>query len=325
MNYFRRILIFSGLPLILIIISELIARIYYPAHSDLPIKYRYFSRNCNTVECLVSGHSHAEKGIDPNQLSMKVFNLAFSAQDLYYTCKTIQKYMSDLPGLNTIIIAIDPFIFRYNEQNSSPYFVKDYFFYEGIWPQNGIDFSFLLNSSVLWLNRGNILKDIVNRDFQEKSIKIYSKVKFPDHPAEGQYLTVDGQRIAVGKMDDQSLVKDAESTIRRIMQHQDSTVIMKNYKYLKKMIQLSREKGINVILIYMPVTSYYEDLIPQYIKFEAANLINSLIKSNGNVTFYDFSNCFRENTEYFYNSDHLNYTGALHFSEMLDPFLMKSQ
>ncbi|HPD65370.1 MAG TPA: hypothetical protein P5050_06085 [Bacteroidia bacterium] len=325
MSYWKKILIFSLIPITFLLVLEMTARQIYPAHSDLPLKYACFEKKADETVCLITGHSHAEKGIDPSQLNIPSFNLAYSAQDLYYTRQTIKKYLPKLEKVKLIVLAIDPFIFRYDEQNSSPYFVKDYFFSLGIWPRRGFDFQFWLNASVFWLNRGRFFNDLIDRDIEKKEIRVYKREQAPTSGGEGQYLMDDGQRLAIGIMNASELKRDAEATLKRILQHSDRKIISKNFSFLQQLIQSASGKNIQVIMIYMPVCQYYNELIPEEVRKESDMLIKKLLASEKNVEFYDFSDYFKGRNEYFFNADHLNNQGAKVFSRMLGTTVLKNR
>lgn len=72
------------------------------------------------------------------------------------------------------------------------------------------------------------------------------------------------------------------------------------------------------MLITTPFSKYYTDLIPEDFLNEFQTTVNTIAAETG-TRYYDYSNDsrFRENLEYFSDSDHLNEAGAAYFSGLL--------
>jgi len=313
----KRILLFLSFPFTVLLLLEIVSRQMFLSHSDMTAKFNEFDEVKSQIEVLFMGNSHVEKGINPDLIAEKSFNLAFSAQDLYYNHKILQKHISEMHNLKKLVIGIDPFAFYYDESINSMFFVKDYFYYEQIWPKNGFDLPFLFNSSVFWLNRGDFFIRLLQFNFTKSKIEVIKSEKFSEINDPGQYLLTNGMRLAIGKMNESELKNDALITINRIVNNSKTELISENYSYLSKMIKLADNNGVEVILVCCPVYENYISRIPESIKMTSDSLINNLVRQNQKVRFYDFSSVFDKKPDYFFNSDHLNKEGSAEFSRMV--------
>jgi len=317
MKNFYKILTFISFPLLLFIVLEFFSRQLFLPHSDLPFKFDDFNRIKKEVEILFLGHSHFEKGINPQISQKPAFNLAYSAQDFYYHYKIFNKYADEMPELKVLYLSIDPFALTYDESVNSMFFVKDYFYFEKILPQNGFSFSFFLNSSVFWLNRGKFFKRLLHFDFKKEKYNHTNAENAFKINEQGQYLLSNGQRLAIGRMTTKALEKDAQHTIQRIISTNQPELLKKNTAYLKKIIQKATEKKIKVILVSAPVSNAYNQKTPYIVTKNTNEIVKNIIQKYPEVGFYDYSDLFSTNQNYFYNSDHLNKEGSIIFTKKL--------
>jgi hypothetical protein len=83
---------------------------------------------------------------------------------------------------------------------------------------------------------------------------------------------------------------------------------------LKEIIALARFNNIKMILVYTP--EYYENYALILNRKEIFDEYRKIAKDY-HVEFWDYSDTpLTHSTEYFYNSQHLNYKGATEFSKM---------
>lgn len=87
------------------------------------------------------------------------------------------------------------------------------------------------------------------------------------------------------------------------------------FKVLKELIKQCKELNIKLILVHAPMYYELQQIIPQ--KDSVDNLFTEMAHKNG-IQFWDYSkDTLSYSTKYFYNSMHLNYTGAEIFSQTL--------
>ena len=87
-----------------------------------------------------------------------------------------------------------------------------------------------------------------------------------------------------------------------------------NYEYFVDQIKLN---GSSLILIRMPVSNEYIELLNQYSALEKLQN-NNIFKEN---LLLDYSNLFKERQDYFDNADHLNIEGGNIMSQVLEDTL----
>ncbi len=87
---------------------------------------------------------------------------------------------------------------------------------------------------------------------------------------------------------------------------------------LYNIIDYCKEHKITPVLITTPFSKYYRDLVADEFLQEFHDTVTT-IATDTDVTYYDYSNDerFRENLDYFSDSDHLNEQGAQYFMQVL--------
>jgi hypothetical protein len=124
---------------------------------------------------------------------------------------------------------------------------------------------------------------------------------------------IKGQAIQV-KMADFSRVKNREDiAIKRAKIHLENSKVIEgiSYFYFKKIIQLAKQKNINIVLIKYPVTEEYFNATKNYISNTDAHyfkIINNI--NDANIPTLDYQKYFFGEPALFKDSDHLNQKGA---------------
>ena len=87
---------------------------------------------------------------------------------------------------------------------------------------------------------------------------------------------------------------------------------------LRAIIAYCQEHKITPVLITTPFSKYYTDLVSQEFLQEFRSTVDNIASDTG-VVYYDYSfdERFRENLQYFSDSDHLNPEGAAYFMSIL--------
>lgn len=87
---------------------------------------------------------------------------------------------------------------------------------------------------------------------------------------------------------------------------------------LYDIINYCKERGITPILITTPFSTYYRDLVSSEFLEEFSETVSRIATDTG-VSYYDYSydERFRDNLDYFADSDHLNESGSAYFMQVL--------
>lgn len=323
--FFKRILIFSGIIIMLFTCLEIWSRRVFRTETDLYLKFRSLERVKDSVEILIIGNSHLEKGINPQYLSQKAFNLAFSAQDLYYDHAVFNHYLNELPKLKTLIIGVDYFSFGYDESKTSMYYVRDYHKELKIKPQNGVSYLYLLNHSIFWIYRAKFMKYLLSGFPPIKPHPFSEQLEVPLQSEFDQMLMSTGYRATWTIMNDEELEQDAMTTSSRGLKLYNSEIEKRLTHYLKEIIELSLEKSIQVFLVDAPVSQYYQSALTEETKSTYSDLLKEILANYREVEYIDAKSIFNFENELFYNSNHLNVNGSERFTLYLDSIISKNQ
>ncbi len=108
-------------------------------------------------------------------------------------------------------------------------------------------------------------------------------------------------------------VSEPQTRAERVFEYTNDDIALQQ-KYLKKIIELCREKNIKLEVIITPAASYVTDSDKQYI----ADVL-------GDTAFYDFNDDFEnlglDLSRDFYDARHLNVYGAVKFTDILSEYI----
>lgn len=273
--------------------------------SKLPNSYKfkkdYLDKNASTIQVLVLGSSHGLYGINPQFLSLKTFNAADTSQSLYYDYQIFKKYINSFKNLKKVIISVSYFSLEYNFSASVEAWRE--FFYKRIYEiktESGQDNLDIRNFSYLALYG------------QIRSIS-YALKLFNVNLAEN--ISADGW-YNIGPIRDPNARSALQINIFREAS-MEAENYSKNVGYLKDMIKLAKENGIEPIIITTPVYSDYSDKIDK----EKYNLMQNTIKGLAEEYKIKYFNHFYDKSfayELFFDDEHLNSKGAEKFTKILD-------
>lgn len=107
--------------------------------------------------------------------------------------------------------------------------------------------------------------------------------------------------------------------------HEDgSTNFSHNTARLKTIIGKCKAKGINVLLVTMPVTAYYADEVNKNKLTMIFNECEKLESENDNVSYINLFYDSRFNNNDFYDVDHLNVKGSVKCSKIINDYLIRA-
>ena len=83
----------------------------------------------DSIEVLILGSSYASLGIDPTQLDLFAYNMAFGSQTLYFDKRITTKHLGKLRNLRYVLISVDYHSLYYTHNEDRDLY---YHFYYGI-------------------------------------------------------------------------------------------------------------------------------------------------------------------------------------------------
>lgn len=253
----------------------------------------------------ILGNSHAFYGIDPALMTAKAYNASNISQNLLCDKLIFEKYIAYNPNTKAIVLTIDNFSF--NEGEADVEFLWRRYFYQsylcldipGISPIDPKSYSLALaprlsisyESLKLYLDKGALAQCDINGAGHNKGVDKNSNNK----------------EIA-------KLVADKHATANEPMQP--------NIQLLKDIITLANKNNIRVIIVTMPVTSYYS----KFTDAEKMKTIDGICRQMTKHTNVSYLNLFKDkhfNNDDFYDPDHLNDDGAKKCTAIINTALEK--
>jgi len=296
-------------------ILEHTARKLYAIRSDLHGKIRCFERVSGSVEVIFIGSSHVEKGIDPHWISAVSFNLAYVSQDVYNTYKLIERYLENMPRLRMVILGISFYDLNFDETHESPFFTVEYYQAAGIWPRHlGVDF--LANWSVFYVHQADFIRDLISgkkpTEFQHMPAGFQVEIQLA-----GEALVDNGFRYSSGSMQQSMMSLNGGQRARYHQSYNDAFVQRENTNLLKALTLLLSRKNIRLLLITIPVTTYYKKSYTGNYLGDFYRSVSEFTRMHPDVSYNDYSENHDHPDAEFLNSDHLNFRGAKRFTKRL--------
>lgn len=261
------------------------------AENSYEYKHDYLTENQEDIQTLIFGSSYAYYGINPNHLSSDAFNLANASQSLYFHHILLKKHIVKLPKLETIIINI---AYSSLSRKRSQETWRKYYYHH--YMQAEVDLI-----SKRSLGSYSIFGGIGLKPSMKMIWKSYLK---------GEKRNKGWQPLKVNQH--QWGKKSA------IKQENNSTDFTQNIALLNEMIELCEAKGVNVVLLTMPVYHTYSDNIDTEKLAKVFKACKGLEKANQNTYYLNhfFNNSFTL-TDYF-DEHHLSKEGASKMSILLN-------
>lgn len=290
--------------LIIIAVGLTALELFYRFVPNNYIKKNKQIRENYNAEVVFFGNSHTFYGMNPDFFSRKAYNLSNVSQTIQYDKLLFDKHIDSLKNLKYITINIE-YSTLSQEDNMPELQWRKYFYESQMDLKTGMVSNFDIRKYVLCTApRFKLTISLINEYFNKGSlVECLPNGWAPKEGVNKEYNNPHiGQVIAE--------------------KHEDGSVdFSKNTKRLQDIITKCKERGIKVVLVTMPVTSYYADNVNK----EKLNLIfakaNQLAQNNNNTYYINLFNDDRFNNDDFYDSDHLNIIGAKKCSEIVNSFI----
>ena len=298
----KKVLIYL-LPLLMVFIAfELFYR-FVP--NDYGVKYATLPKKYVDTEILIFGNSHTFYGLNPKYFDKPTYNLAHISQTLYFDKILFDKYIHKFKNIKCVVLHIEytslSEIVDTEENKWRKYYYQSYMNLE-VPSINKYDFTKCFLSSTRSFNANTklvlrYLKEGTIVDCDENGFGInYTKAK----------------KVPLLKKDALIRVKNIEDNL---MNFEDNIV------RVQSIIDACKKRGIKVILLNMPVSSYFSEGVNQYKLKKIQETCNSLAKNNYNVSYLNLFKDKRFTNEDFFDADHLDTEGAVKCSVIVNNFV----
>lgn len=258
-------------------------------------------------EILVLGNSHAFYGINPDYFSAKTYNFSNISQSLYFDELLIEKHLKSFKNLKYIILTVDYFSLSQVDNSSEDIYRK--YYYEQYMDINVPLISrFDPKSYSLTLTR--------NLEMNIDLMKSYSKEK----------TLVEGNSEGwAKKIGTNPQFNNYETAVDVVAKNEDGlSDFQVNIKRLERMIKMCSERNINVVMVTMPVTTYYAGLVNKKKLKKLYADCEQLALENKNSIYLNLFQDKRFDNSDFYDTDHLNEKGAEKCSKILNKVIIEN-
>lgn len=260
-------------------------------------KFKEFNKN-QSHDILFIGSSRAYRGYSPflfNSAGFQSFNLGTSAQSIKNTYFIIKHYLN---SSNCKVLVVDVFAgaFTKNQLESSSDLIEN-------------------------IESTSAAYDIAihNDDIRTLNIASFRYLTEDDKPyfKKTDYI---GKGYSVNR-DSMSKQKQIIFFENKPISHKNIEIDEEQLEYFNRILELCKERDIQLVVVYSPVSYFYNYSIHQ--KF--VNKLNASIEKS-KTHFYDFSKCDSINTAFhFYDDSHLNQAGVEIFNRQLLNQLLKDK
>jgi hypothetical protein len=256
------------------------------------------------IDTLVLGSSEAYYGISVHALEGTAFNLANTAQSLYYDYELTKRVLPELPKLRRVLILVNYSSF-YMELYDHPDGIRIYQYYQewGIPLQRARDY---------------VSPDLVSR------VALYSPNKALKALMEGFDTS-----IATTQVDDRGWYRvpdedrwgltDKDARGRLAVHHgfMRQGYMPQNRAVLEQLLKMLRQRGVEAVMLTTPVWRTYRANMRQEQWQRAKATVEELARKHG-ATYLDFQHEPRLVAADFEDADHLNADGAVRFARILN-------
>ena len=297
------LLIASAACVILLLLNKRYEHVMRDRYADQD-SFCALGSTCSDIMISDIGSSHSAYGINYSHLTSEgytCFNFALPSQTYDYDLAILHQFGKYLSKGGIMLIPVSYFSFNNEFTNETERRDMETRYYYLLSPENIPDYSLYTD---IVTHRIPILSSY------DEFWKIFLSLSIRAN-AEGTSTAPDPS------------VYQAKALARYKRHFDGKTVLImpERIQNLKDIIAYDQSRGITPVLITTPYTSYYYDLVNKNTGFmtDFQDTIKAVCKETG-VNYYDYSHDARicGNLNYFADGDHLNPTGALYFTDLME-------
>lgn len=247
------------------------------------------------------GSSHGAYDFDYGRIEKKgynCFNFANTSQSYDYDYAILKEYAQYMEPKSVLFIPVSYFSFNNEVTNESEAEAMSLRYYHFLSPESIPNYDPYVD---LITNRLPILSA------GEEILKLFPRLN----------LVLTAHAADTGT-DVEEFERRARERYSRHFDNKEEYFMPERIEELYAIIACCKEHQITPVLITTPFSKYYRDLVSQDFLQEFEATVTA-IANDTSVNYYDYSDDgrFRENLEYFSDSDHLNEAGAKYFMEVM--------
>jgi len=296
-KFFARVMVYLAPVLLLMLGMEILQR---KLPNDYSYKKHQLESKLGEIETLILGTSHTYMGINPALFEGTAFNLASTAQTLYFDRFLFEKYAPDMPKLKRLILPVS-----YSSLGSESYLNPGDF-------NKSYHYAFFYGSDAF-------IKKLAPRRFSLVSLFTVKRSidRSIDFYFEGDDL-VECNELGwyAGDEAPKPLQKSGETTGQLHDSFYSEDLVPINTAHVAAILQSCKAANIEVYLVSMPMYSSYMEHVTSERYEVMQRTVDSLSQAYQSPYFnYTYDPGFK--TEDYFDSNHLNEQGANTFTKKL--------
>lgn len=254
--------------------------------------------NLGQYDTLIVGDSGLGASLNPNKLN-STQNICQNSEPYFITYLKLKYIIEKNVKLDTIIIGFG----NHNISNYNEYKLIDEF-----WKNRMFNNYYLLANDII--NIKDLKIDYIN------FFLVYSRNMFLIPKSNHHKKFIGEYKELIG----QSESTNYQKVINKVYFHKDYGVSELSISYLDSIVDYSNKNNITPILLSSPVPISYYNLIPSNVK-ERYHKLKQRYTEDG-IHVFDLTKS-QNNSDFFYNEDHLNSEGSKIFTEEVKRILSK--
>lgn len=296
-KFFIRVMVYLAPVLLLMLGMEILQR-------ELPNDYTYKKQQLESqlgeIETLILGTSHTYMGINPSLFEAPAFNLAATAQTLYFDRFLFEKYHREMPQLKRLILPVS-----YSSLGSESYLNPGDF-------NKSYHYSFFYGSDAF-------IKKLAPRRFS--IVSLFTVKRSVDRSMayfleEDDLVECDQKGWYAGDEQPKPLQKNGETTGQLHDVYYSEDLVSVNTDHVKAILEACKEANIEVYLVSMPMyKSYMETVKPE--RYEAMLKTIEELQDLYPISYFNHTYDKDFGEQDFFDSNHLNEQGAELFTKKL--------
>ena len=279
---------------------------YRSVENNYTYKHQRVQEEYASAEVLILGSSHSYYGFNPDYFQQPTYNFSNISQSLYFDELLLERHINSLKQLKAVVLTIGYFSLSQQDNGIEDRWRK--YFYQ---QQMDLDVPIVSGIDVRKYSLA------LSRKFN-KSVELVGT-----YLHEGTILSC--YRNGYGIQDSTDIVPYKATTSRLIAKkHEDGSMDFgHNVERLERIINLCKDKDVDVLLVEMPVFPDYFDAVNPVKRDSISSILASLGSSSDNTHHLKLSRDRRFRRDDLRDADHLTNGGAEKCSKIVSEFIRK--
>ncbi|WP_300490916.1 hypothetical protein [Flavobacterium sp.] len=305
-RFICKLFYFTGPLFLIVVLIEFGLR--YAIPNDYKYKKACLDANASRITTLILGSSHAYFGLNPEYFDSETYNAAHTSQTIYYDYAIYKKYEKQLTQLKTVIFPISSFTFYFDikKEKQQP-FLKNYSLYYDFDKTSFLRyFEITNNRSPLDLKKITALLSSTDSGTLCSTSGWGYINKWGKTPTDHLLFLKNSGKIA------------AKKHTRDICSKPVQELYTYNLSLLEMLITDCKRHNITILFFTPPAFQTYRDNLDKKQLQHTIKTIENLVAKHEHCRYINLLDDPRFTANDFYDTDHLNASGAKKLSTYLN-------